>query len=155
MLVIRPYGRNRVWIENQTTLHFSIHYIKLLRNRFECQIKFDVECMSWAHVFEFFQRFLQWKTRHQRWQSIKSSSATLTKENIDKTIRKDRQLSIRTVAWIINIIRESVCRTFYGKVIYEKKCVKIFPRNWTLTRNLNRKGIGSDTLKITKDDSFF
>jgi hypothetical protein len=76
-------------------------------------------------------------------------------EKIDKIIRQDSRLSVRAVAEMINIDKESVRKILVENLNMKKMCAKMVPKNLKIDQKLNHKEICSDTLKIIKDDPSF
>ncbi|KAL4083729.1 hypothetical protein QTP88_029045 [Uroleucon formosanum] len=122
-----------------------------------CEV-YGEECLSRARVFEWHKRFCSGREDVEdddRSGRPTTSSTNENVEKIDKIIRQDRRLSVRAVAEMVNIDRESVRKILVENLNIKKVCAKMVPKNLTIDQKFNRKEICSDTLKIIKDDPSF
>ncbi|KAL4153743.1 hypothetical protein QTP88_001576 [Uroleucon formosanum] len=122
-----------------------------------CEV-YGEECLSRARVFEWYKRFYSGREDVEdddRSGRPTTSSTNENVEKIDKIIRQDRRLSVRAVAEMVNIDRESVRKILVENLNIKKVCAKMVPKNLTIDQKFNRKEICSDTLKIIKDDPSF
>ncbi|KAL4092164.1 hypothetical protein QTP88_026717 [Uroleucon formosanum] len=122
-----------------------------------CEV-YGEECLSRARVFEWHKRFCSGREDVEdddRSGRPTTSSTNENVEKIDKIIRQDRRLSVRAVAEMVNIDRESVRKILIENLNIKKVCAKMVPKNLMIDQKFNRKEICSDTLKIIKDDPSF
>ncbi|KAL4091658.1 hypothetical protein QTP88_026315 [Uroleucon formosanum] len=122
-----------------------------------CEV-YGEECSSRARVFEWHKRFCSGREDVEdddRSGRPTTSSTNENVEKIDKIIRQDRRLSVRAVAEMVNIDRESVRKILVENLNIKKVYAKMVPKNLTIDQKFNRKEICSDTLKIIKDDPSF
>ncbi|XP_050538772.1 protein GVQW3-like [Daktulosphaira vitifoliae] len=146
-------------IKQRVNIKFLVKLKKTVAESFRilCEV-YGEECLSRACVFEWHKRFcngIEDVEDDDRSGRPTTCSTNENVEKIDKIIRQDRRLSVRAVAEIVNIDRESVSKILVKNLNMKKVCAKMIPKNLTIDRKFNRKKICSDTLKIIKDDPSF
>jgi len=89
------------------------------------------ECLSRTQVFEWFKRFKEGREEIGDDQRPGCPSTSKTDANIEKvgeTVRQNRHLSIRAVAELINIDKETVQLIVHNNFKMKKVCSKMVPR---------------------------
>lgn len=122
-------------IEQRVNLKFLI---KLKKSPTECfklltEVYREVT-MSRTRVFEWHKRFSEGREEVDDDEHPGRPSTSKTDENIEKVneiVRNDRRLSIRMIASIINIDKETVRQILHDKLNMKKVCAKMVPKNLT------------------------
>ena len=89
------------------------------------------ECLSRTQVFEWFKRFKEGREEIGDDQRPGLPSTSKTAANIEKIgeiVRQNRRLSIRAIAELINIDKETVRQILHNNFNMKKVCSKIVPR---------------------------
>jgi len=68
-------------------------------------------------------------------------------ENINEIVRNERQLSIRMIANMVHIDKETFRQILHDQLNMKKVCVKMVPKNLTQDQKDNRKVIFSEILQ--------
>jgi len=114
------------------------------------------ECLSRTEVFEWFKRFTVGKEEFRDDRHPGSPSTSKTDASIEKVgeiIRQNRRLSIRAVAELINIDKETVQQILHNNFNMKKVCLKMVPR--LLTPEQKEIRICVDTLQNIENDPNF
>ncbi|XP_050520575.1 protein GVQW3-like [Daktulosphaira vitifoliae] len=146
-------------IEQRVNIKFLVKLKKTAAELFRmlCEV-YGEECLSRARVFEWHKRYCnerEYVEDDDRSGRPITCSTNENVEKIDKIIRQERRFSVRAVAEMVNIDRESVRKILVENLNMKKVCVKMILKNLTIDQKFNRKEICSDTLKIIKDDLSF
>jgi hypothetical protein len=84
-----------------------------------------------------------------------TSKTEETLENTSEIVWKDRRLSIRMIAEMADMDKETVRQILHDRLIIRKICLKMVPKNLTQKQKDNRKHIYSDIMeRITELDVF-
>jgi hypothetical protein len=95
-------------------------------------------------VFEWHRWFMEGRGEVEDDKRPGSPSASKTEENVEKIIEivwKDRRLSIRMIAEMVNMDREMVRQILHDQMNMRKVCAKMVSRNLTQEQKDNRKNI--------------
>jgi len=113
------------------------------------------ECLSHTQVFEWFQRFKEGREEIGDDQCPGCPSISKTDANIEKIceiVRQNLCLSIRAVAELINIDKETVRQILHNNFNMKKVCSKMVPRLLTPEQKEIRMNICADILQNTEND---
>ena len=143
-------------IEQRINLKFLV---KLKKTPTECfqllKEVFGDNCMSRTQVFKWHKRFLEGREAVEDDERAGRPVTSRTDKNIEKLneiVHKDRRLSVRMMADIMNIDRETIRKILHEDLQMTKVCAKMVPKNLTPEQKANRKNICSDIMeRITED----
>lgn len=128
------------------------------------------ECLSRTQTFEWFKRFKEGRETTKDDRRPGRPSTSKTDENIDKIgklIRADRRLTIRALAEMTGIGKESVRQILHESFNMRKVCAKMVPKLLTPDQKESRQNVSTDILNnlatdpdlldrvITCDESWF
>ena len=116
------------------------------------------ECLSRTQVFEWFKRFKKGREEIGDDQRPGRPSTSKTDANIEKVgeiVRQNRRLSIRAVAELINIDKETVRQILHNNFNMKKVCSKMVPRLLTPEQKEIRMNICADILQNIENDPDF
>ncbi|KAL4149713.1 hypothetical protein QTP88_003590 [Uroleucon formosanum] len=88
-------------------------------------------------------------------QRVGHPCSSKTNDNISKIneiVRKDRRLSIRMIAEMVNIDKETVRQILHDELNMTKVCAKMVPKNLTLEQKDGRRQICVDILKRMENE---
>jgi len=111
---------------------------------------YGVDCLSRTQVFEWFKRFKEGREEIRDDQHPGRPSTTKTEANIEKVgenVRQNRRLSIRAVAELNDIDKETVRYILHNNFNMKKVCSKMVPRLLTPEQKEIRKNIFADILQ--------
>jgi len=112
------------------------------------------ECLSRTQVFEWFKRFKEGREEIGDDQRPGRPSTSKTEANIEKIgeiVRQNRRLSIRAIAELINIDKETVRQILHNNFNMKKVCSKMVPRLLTPDQKEIRMNICADILQNTEN----
>lgn len=146
-------------IEQRVNLKFLV---KLNKTPTECcaMLKevYGEESLSRARVFEWYKRFREGREDVNDDERPGRPSTSRTDENINKIneiVRKDRRLSIRMIAEMVNIDKETARQILHDNLNMRKVCAKMVPRLLSPDQKENRKRICTDILKEIENNPNF
>ena len=116
------------------------------------------ECLSHTEVFEWFQRFREGREEIGDDQRPGHPSISKTDANIEKVggiVRQNYRPSIRAVAELINIDKETVQHILHNNFNMKKVCSKMVPRLLTPEQKEIRTNICADILQNIENDPKF
>ena len=108
------------------------------------------ECLSRTQVFEGFKRFKEGREEIGDDQCPSCPSTSKTEANIEKMgeiVRQNRRPSIRAIAELINIDKETVRQILHNNFNKKKVCSKMVPRLLTPDQKEIRMNICADILQ--------
>lgn len=116
---------------------------------------FGENVMSRARVFEWHKRFSEGREEVEDDERPGRPVSVKTEENaqkINEIVRKDRRLSIRMIADMVNINKETVRKILHDELNMTKVCAKMVPKNLTQEQKDNRMNICSDIMnRLTEE----
>lgn len=143
-------------IEQRINLKFLV---KLKKTPTEClqllKEVYEDTCMSRAMVFMWHKRFSGGREAVEDDEREGRPSTSKTDENVEKIteiIRKDRRLSVRMLAEMVNINRETVRQILHNELNMQKVCAKMVPKNLTQDQKDARKESCTDILERLNED---
>ena len=107
------------------------------------------ECLSRTQVFEWFKRFKEGREEIGDDQDPDHPSVSKTDANLEKvgeTVQQNRRLSVRAVAELVNIDKETVCKVLHNNFNMKKVCLKMVLRLLTPEQKEIRMHICADIL---------
>jgi len=113
------------------------------------------ECLSRTQVFEWFKMFEEGREEigdDQRSGRPSTSKTEASIEKVGEIIRQNRPLSIRTVAELINIDKETVRQILLNNFNIKKVCSKMVPRLLTAEQKEIRMNTCADILQNIEND---
>ena len=116
------------------------------------------ECLSRTQVFEWFERFKEGREEirdDQRPGRPSTSNMDANVEKVGEIVRQNRRLSIRAVAELINIDKETVRQILRNSFNMKKVCSKMVPRHLTPEQKEIRMNICTDILQNIENDPRF
>lgn len=143
-------------IEQRINIKFLV---KLKKSPTECFLMltevFGDNALSRARVFEWHKRFTEGREEVEDDERPGRPVSSRTEGNVQKIsdiVRKDRRLSIRIIADMVNINKETVRQTLHDELNMTKVCAKMVPKNLTQEQKDNRKAICSDIMERLKEE---
>ena len=106
--------------------------------------------MSRAHVFEGYKRFCEGQTDVKDYKCSKCPSTLKTTKNIqkiEKIFQEDCWLSIRLIAEMVSIDKETVQQILHDNLHMTKAFAKVIPKLLTCDQKEKHQEIGGDILK--------
>jgi len=116
------------------------------------------ECLYRTQVFEWFKRFKEGREELGDDRRPDRPSTSKTHANIEKvgaTVPQNRRVSIRAVAELINIDKETVRQILHNNFNMKKVYSKMVPRLLTAGQKEIQLNICADILQNTENDSNF
>lgn len=145
-----------VLIEQRVNVKFLVKLGKSATETYSMlQQVYGDECLSRTRVFEWHKRFKEGREDVEDDPRPGRPSTSKTDDNIEKIgslIRQDRRLSIRAIAEMIGIDKESVRQVLHEHFNMKKVCSKMVPKILTPEQKDSRMEICSDILKNIKKD---
>ena len=118
--------------------------IKLLKNVYGDNL------MSRSRVFEWHKRFSEGREEVEDDEHPGRPSTSKTNQNIQKSseiVCKNQRLSVRMIADMVGINRETVRQILHNELNMQKVCTKLVLKNLTQERKDNRKDSCTDILQ--------
>jgi len=119
---------------------------------------YDDECLSRTQVFEWFERFKEGREEigdNQRPGHPSTSKTDTNIENVSEIVQQNRHLSIRAVAELINIDKETVWQILHNNFNMKKVCSKMVPRLLSPEQKEIQMNICADILRNIENDPYF
>ncbi|XP_025420797.1 protein GVQW3-like [Sipha flava] len=122
-------------IEQRINLKFLVKLGKSATESFNLLTEvYGDSVLSRPRVFEWHKRFREGREEVEDNQRVGRPCSSKTNDNISKIneiVRKDRCLSIRMIAEMVNIDKETVRQILHDELNMTKVCAKIVPKNLT------------------------
>ena len=138
-------------IEQRINLKFLVKLNKTATESFRMLTEvYGEECMSRARVFEWHKRFCEGREDVEDDERSGRPCTSKTDENVQKVeeiVRNDRRLSIRMIAEMVHIDKETVRQILHDNLNMTKVCAKVVPRLLTPDQKENRKRICAEILE--------
>jgi histone-lysine N-methyltransferase SETMAR len=138
-------------IEQRINLKFLVKLNKTATESFRMLTEvYGEECMSRARVFEWHKRFCEGREDVEDDDRSGRPCTSKTDENVQKVeeiVRNDRRLSIRMIAEMVHIDKETVRQILHDNLNMTKVCAKVVPRLLTPDQKENRKRICAEILE--------
>jgi len=159
VLVLRRNHVLSVNVEQGVNVKFCVKLGKSATETYDFLKKvYGDECLSCTEVFEWFKRFKEGREEIGDDQRPGRPSTSKTDANIEKvseTFRQNRRLSIRAVAELINIDKETFRQVLHNNFNMKKVCSKMVPRLLTPEQKEIRMNICADILQNMENDPNF
>jgi len=146
-------------LEQRINLKFLV---KLNKSKAECfemlRNVYGDECMGKTTFYEWFKRFKEGREDVEDDQRSGRPTTSNTEDNVEKIakiIRNDRRLSVKMVADMVNINRETVRQILHDKLNMKKVCAKMVPKNLSAEQKERRKEVCVDSLQTIENDPGF
>jgi len=143
-------------VEQCVNVKFCVKLGKSVTETYELLKKvYGDECLSRTQVFEWFKRFKEGREEIGDDQRPRRPSTSKTDANIEKVgeiVLQNRRMSIRAVAELINIDKETVRQILHNNFNMKKVCSKMVPILLTPEQKEIRKNICTDILQNNEND---
>jgi len=140
-------------VEQRVNVKFCVKLGKCATETYDLLKKvYGDECLSHTQVFEWFKMFKEGREEIGNDQRYGRPSTPKTGTNIEKIgeiVRQNRCLSIRAVAELINIDKETVRQILHNNFNMKKVCSKMVPRLLTPEQKEIGMNICADILQNT------
>lgn len=116
------------------------------------------ECLSRSQVFDWFKKFKEGREDIEDDPRPGRPRTSKTDDNIEKIgeiVRNDRRRSIRAIAEIANIDKETVRQILHDNLDMKKVCAKVVPKLLTPEQKEIRMSICADVLENIENDPNF
>lgn len=107
------------------------------------------------HVFSSVKRFFEGCIDVEDEQRVGHPYSSKTDDNVSKIndiVRKNRQLSNRMIAEMVNIDKETVRQILHNQLNMTKVCAKMVPKNLSQEQKDGRQQICTDVLKLMESE---
>ncbi|KAL4089073.1 hypothetical protein QTP88_024146 [Uroleucon formosanum] len=143
-------------IEQRINLKFLVKLGKSATESFNLLTEvYGDSVLSRPRVFEWHKRFREGREEVEDNQRVVRPCSSKTNDNISKIneiVRKDRRLSIRMIAEMVNIDKETVRQILHDELNMTKICAKMVPKNLTLEQKDGRRQICVDILEQMENE---
>ncbi|KAL4131067.1 hypothetical protein QTP88_008418 [Uroleucon formosanum] len=143
-------------IEQRINLKFLVKLGKSATESFNLLTEvYGDSVLSRPRVFEWHKRFREGREEVEDNQRVGRPCSSKTNDNISKIneiVRKDRRLSIRMIAEMVNIDKETIRQILYDELNMTKVCAKMVPKNLTLEQKDGRRQICVDILERMENE---
>ncbi|KAL4113365.1 hypothetical protein QTP88_016997 [Uroleucon formosanum] len=143
-------------IEQRINLKFLVKLGKSATESFNLLTEvYGDSVLSRPRVFEWHKRFREGREEVEDNQRVGRPCSSKTNDNISKIneiVRKDRCLSIRMIAEMVNIDKETVRQILHDELNMTKVCAKMVPKNLTLEQKDGRRQICVDILERMENE---
>ncbi|KAL4098417.1 hypothetical protein QTP88_023036 [Uroleucon formosanum] len=143
-------------IEQRINLKFLVKLGKSATESFNLLTEvYGDSVLSRPRVFEWHKRFREGREEVEDNQRVVRPCSSKTNDNISKIneiVRKDRRLSIRMIAEMVNIDKETVRQILHDELNMTKICAKMVPKNLTLEHKDGRRQICVDILEQMENE---
>ncbi|KAL4126402.1 hypothetical protein QTP88_010624 [Uroleucon formosanum] len=143
-------------IEQRINLKFLVKLGKSATESFNLLTEvYGDSVLSRPRVFEWHKRFREGREEVEDNQRVGRPCSSKTNDNISKIneiVRKDRRLSIRMIAEMVNIDKETVRQILHDELNMTKVCAKMVPKNLTLEQKDGRRQICVDILERMENE---
>ncbi|XP_025415968.1 protein GVQW3-like [Sipha flava] len=143
-------------IEQRINLKFLVKLGKSATKSFNLLTEvYGDSVLSRPRVFEWYKRFREGSEEIEGNQRVGRPCSSKTNDNISKIneiVRKDRRLSIRMIAEMVNIDKETVRQILHDELNMKKVCTKMVPKNLTLEQKDGRRQICVNILERMENE---